>query len=222
MGIEIDHVFICCDVGGAEGDALVAAGLVEGSAHRHAGQGTANRRFFFRNAMLELLWVHDKREAHREPAWRTQLWERWDGRADEACPFGFCWRPGSDGAGEPPFPTWDYRPPYLPDEHRICVADDTTLREPMWFFIEFGRRPDSQPREAREPLDHGAGLRELTSVVLVAPDPDQWSDAGDAVRESGLITVVPGRDYCLELVFDGGKKGEQVDFRFDLPLILRW
>lgn len=220
--MELDHVFICCDAGGAEGDALVAAGLAEGSAHRHEGQGTANRRFFFRNAMLELLWVHNKREAHTDPAWRTQLWERWEGRRDEACPFGICWRPAGPGGTKPPFRTWDYRPPYLPEGDRIRIAEGNSLHEPMWMFAEHNRRPDSWPAEEREPLAHRIGLNELTELVLVAPDPDQWSDAGYAVWEAGLITIREGNQHCLELVFDGGRKGEQVDFRFDLPLILRW
>jgi hypothetical protein len=34
--------------------------LTEGTPNIHPGQGTANRRFFFRNAMLELLWVNDE------------------------------------------------------------------------------------------------------------------------------------------------------------------
>lgn len=222
MTLALDHVFICCDAGGSEGDALVDAGLQEGSAHRHEGQGTANRRFFFRNAMLELLWVHNKREAHGDPVRRTQLWERWEGRHGETCPFGLCWRPGGREPAEPPFRTWDYVPPYLPKRRRIRVAEDITLHEPVWFFLDFGCRPDALSSEEREPLEHPAGLKELTGVILVSPDPDRWSDAGHAVRESKLIKVSEGPRHCLELVFDRGRKGEQVDFRFDLPLIVRW
>lgn len=222
MAIELDHIFICCDAGGAEGDAFLEAGLTEGSAHRHEGQGTANRRFFFRNFMIELLWVHDRREAHCDPAWRTQLRERWDGRHGESCPFGVCLRPGASGRAKPPFETWDYMPPYLPDGRRIRVAEGNTLHEPMWFYFEYGIRPDRWPVEEREPLNHAAGLKELTDLILVAPDPDQWSDAGYAVRDSGLVSVREGNQHCLELVFDGGRRGEQVDFRFDLPLILKW
>jgi hypothetical protein len=45
----------------------VAFGLTEGMSNSHPEQGTANRRYFLRNAMLELLWVHDEREARSSP-----------------------------------------------------------------------------------------------------------------------------------------------------------
>jgi hypothetical protein len=61
--IEIDHVFVCTSINGLEADCLRDLGLREGSSNVHPGQGTANRRFFFTNAMLELLWVTDRAEA---------------------------------------------------------------------------------------------------------------------------------------------------------------
>src|ERR1700759_3284416 len=87
---EIDHVFICTSAGGSEADQLVAFGLTEGSRNHHPGQGTANRRFFFENAMLELLWVEDAEEARSEAVRRLALWERWSQRNLGASPFGIC------------------------------------------------------------------------------------------------------------------------------------
>lgn len=49
----IDHLFVCCAPGAPEADTLVGLGFHEGSGNTHPGQGTANRRFFFRNAYLE-------------------------------------------------------------------------------------------------------------------------------------------------------------------------
>jgi hypothetical protein len=41
--------------------------MAEGEPNTHPGQGTACRRFFFRNAFLELVWVRDPAEAQGEP-----------------------------------------------------------------------------------------------------------------------------------------------------------
>lgn len=38
-------------------------GLTEGTSNRHPGQGTANRRFFFKNFFIELLWLENLEEA---------------------------------------------------------------------------------------------------------------------------------------------------------------
>jgi len=90
--LSVDHVFICCSPGAPEARALLELGLVEGSGNRHPGQGTANRRFFFSNAYLELLWVSNEEEARSPEAQDTRLWQRWLERNQAACPFGILFR----------------------------------------------------------------------------------------------------------------------------------
>jgi Glyoxalase-like domain len=121
MSFEFDHLFIFTDVGASAADRLVALGLAEGTANVHPGQGTANRRFFFHNAMVELLWVHDSAEAQSERIRETHLWERWVQRNEDICPFGICLR--STDRGSIAFPYWDFRPPYLPDTFSIAVGN---------------------------------------------------------------------------------------------------
>ena len=57
--MELDHVFICVDQPDKARNELVQFGLREGLPNEHPGQGTANHRFFFRNAYLELLYATD-------------------------------------------------------------------------------------------------------------------------------------------------------------------
>src|SRR3954462_6368223 len=115
MSIELDHVFVCTAPGAPSAAELVRLGLREGPPNQHPGQGTASRRFAFANTMLELLWVCDAKECQSEVPRRTLLWERWSDREGQACPFGICLRPKEDQNAGPPFPAWEYRPPYLPD-----------------------------------------------------------------------------------------------------------
>src|SRR5437667_11016558 len=97
---EIDHLFICTCIGACEAERLLAFGLTEGTPNVHPGQGTANRRFFFRNAFLELLWVQDSSTAQSAAIRPTHLWEHWSGRRSSACPFGFIFRPAGPGTGK--------------------------------------------------------------------------------------------------------------------------
>jgi hypothetical protein len=107
MSFELDHLFIFCAEGAPEGDALVRLGLAEGAGNVHPGQGTANRRFFFRNAYLELLWVSDPAEARSPRSLPTRLYERWEKRGRLASPFGLVFRPAAGTPPEPPpFATW--------------------------------------------------------------------------------------------------------------------
>src|SRR5262245_501405 len=108
--VELNHLFVWTNSGGPEADRLAAFGLTEGEPNTHPGQGTACRRFFFRNAYLELVWDRDAAEAQAEVVRPTGLWPRWCGRSVTASPFGLCLRPARPGGEGLPFTAWEYRP----------------------------------------------------------------------------------------------------------------
>ena len=166
VSVVLDHVFVCCAVGAPEAEALTRAGLQESSPNTHPGQGTACRRFFFANAYLELLWVSDPAVAQSEVVRPTRLFERWS-RRGAACPFGIVVRPGEE-AVEPrlPFPTWAYRPPYLPPGLAIEVARDTPLDEPAIFYLSFQR---GHARTGQESPRHTVPVSELAGVTIARP-----------------------------------------------------
>ena len=97
MNIDVDHIFICVRSGAPEAEALKAMGLTEGLPNKHPGQGTANRRFFFHNVFIELLWLDDAAEAQSELTRPTMLYERLAASNDETSPFGICFRPAALG-----------------------------------------------------------------------------------------------------------------------------
>ncbi len=73
MSSELDHFFILTGAGASQAKLLVDIGLVEGTANNHLGQGTANRRFFFADSMLELLYLRDANEAMSGPGNRLRF-----------------------------------------------------------------------------------------------------------------------------------------------------
>jgi hypothetical protein len=219
---EMDHLFVWTSPGGPEADHLVAFGLTEGEPNTHPGQGTACRRFFFRNAFLELVWVRDPAEAQGEATRATGLWPRASGRASWASPFGLGLRPCRPGVGGVPFPGWDYRPAYLPAPLAIHVGQDVPASEPWWFYVSFGRRPDDPGWPRRQPLDHPAGFREVTGVRLAAPGLGSPSAVARAVAEAWAVTLAEAPEHGAEVTFDGGGQGRAADFRPALPLVFRW
>jgi hypothetical protein len=119
--------------------------------------------------------------------------------------------------------SWDYQPPYLPENLSIAVANNSAiLTEPMLFQIPFGRRPDDLPPEKSQPLDHPAGLREITRVEIMGPVSTSPSPELQTVIENHQIEFQNSTDYCVGLGFDSEKQGQQVDFRPELPLIVSW
>ena len=221
--VEVDHVFVSASVGAPESQRLIDLGLLEGSPNRHPGQGTANRRFFFANAMLELIWVEDAVEARSEaePARRLHLWERWAGRAGAACPFGVCLRPTAGESSVAPFPSWEYRPAYSPVG--LPVADNSTVdAEPLVFYIPMHRRIDTAAADQRQPHEHPLPLRELTSVRIFAPGAAAPSATMLATLRTGAFSFEHAARPLLELGFDGERRSGRVDLRPVLPLVLLW
>jgi hypothetical protein len=222
MRVELDHFFILTDVGAPdEADRLLRFGLTEGPPNRHPGQGTACRRFVFGNAFLELLWVTNPAEAQSSLVSRTALWERWSRRSRGASPFGICLRPAQQGAGETPFPAWEYRPPYLPDRLAIHMgANSEVVTEPLLFYITFGRRPGES--FGRPPND-AAGLRAVTGLRLSGPQREAASASLCALEDHcPWLGVVDGGEYLMEVSFDEEADNQAADLRPHLPLILRW
>lgn len=220
MAWELDHLLLLAQPGAPEGNRLVALGLTEGSPNVHPGQGTANRRFFFQNAMLELIYVTDEAEVRSPLVAPTQLWERSRWRQTAASPVEICIRSTDDDA--PPFTTVDYRPSYLPDDGSIPFARGTLLVEPGLFINPYGGRPDGYPPDRSQPLVHPLGVREITSVHVVSAGCEPPSDPLRAIQRLGIATFGQGDGHLLEVTFDGGTLGQSADLRPELPLLLRW
>ena len=217
--MQIDHLFIRARAGAPEAALLRSFGLVEGSGNRHPGQGTENRRFFFHNAFLELLWIADGDEVRSAQTSPTLLAERLaDG--SPACPFGVCWRSSSDDATAP-FPCWNYTPSYLPPGMQIGIGADVPVSEPMWFFLPEGVAPSAYPEARRQPLDHAAGVNTITSVALTLP-PQALSAAAKAGSTARQLTLLKGDAYLMEIRFDHGAQGRTHDCRPSLPLVLHY
>jgi len=210
--LEVDHAFVACAPGAPEVGALLELGLVEGSRNTHPGQGTANRRFFFENFMLEFVWVADEAEATSAQTRRTRLWERCSNRQSGHSPFGIIFRPVSENAS-PPFQTWPYRPRYMPPDLPIGIAVGTTLEEPELFYLPVLR---SQHRGS-EPTDHALPLRRVQGVAAGVPDLAGLSAASRSAERMGLVRYFESPAHVLEISFEGPPL--RLDLRPVLPLV---
>lgn len=220
--MEIDHIFICTDFKAPEGDCLVEFGLKEGSTNTHPGQGTANRRFYFHNFMLELLWIENMEEVQNQSTTPMKLFERCSPTKKTTSPFGIAFRPTTEIVETAPFEAWDYHPIYLPDFLKIQVANNTPLSEPMYFYLFFAKRQDQVPVGKREPMEHKALLKEVTSVTVHINEDSALSDAACFLNQHQNLSIIHGKEHLLELEFDHGESKQFKDFRPDLPMVFKW
>jgi len=212
MRATLDHVFICCSKDAPEAHALSELGLVEGSGNRHPGQGTANRRFFFSNGYLELLWVSDRDEACGPDTKDTRLWERWSLRKEGVCPFGIVFRTEDSRL---PFDTWSYTPQYLPKGSSTQFARQVPLTEPELAFLFSEAKVQRQ-----EPMDHELPIREMSKVIFRLPSIAALSKPATAAQHEGLLAFAEGPEYELELNFVSDQPFH-FNLRPTMPLVLR-
>jgi hypothetical protein len=217
--MQLDHIFIRTSVGAPQAELLRDIGLTEGSGNRHPGQGTENRRFFFGNAFIELLWVADTDEIENEQTRPTMLFERLSSAVTS--PFGICFRSSCD-VEQAPFPHWEYTPGYLPPGMKIDIGLDAPLSEPMWFFLAKAAAPDSYATERQQPLSHTLGVNQISAVTLTMPGAAQLSRSATAAHDTGQVRFIEGTGHLLDIVFDDNRQGGMQDLRPHLPLIVRY
>ena len=209
--LKIDHIFLFSQAGGRETDTLVAAGLAEGSGRSHPGLGTQNRRVFFENFYLEVLWVHDETEARASSA--PGIWERALFRETGASRLGLCLANTAETdalfrnaiAFEAA-----YNAPGAPIEIL------TTARMP-WIF----RLPHrGLRRHPEEPKVHQSGMRKLTKARFTLRTID-LPEVCATIAGSAPVEFETGADEKLTLEFDGGARNMCRTFE-DLALELRY
>ncbi len=195
MPIRFHHFFCFVPKGAPQMDELVRMGLNEGPPNRHPGQGTANRRIFFENGMIELIWAEDEVELQSPSISPTRLWERSRWRATGYSPFGIAVTSAASAAKmAPPFAGWDYRPGYLPAGISILNATQPA-HEPMIFCLS-GARPF-------ERVEHPGGARKIRKITVALTG----SPISEAVRAlAGLpeIELITGSTPSAVIELDNG------------------
>lgn len=214
MTLKLDHVFILVEPGAQAVARLLELGFQEGPRNTHPGQGTANRRIYFANGMLEFIWVQNASEARTGPGRNLHFVER--AEDPKASPFGMIFVPSRDNANsDMPFPGWHYQPDYFPPPKSFHVgANSQNLREPLCFYFPFHNPGVPRPQPTRN-------AQTISEILISTPSTDT---AGVLARVSQVdrLSVQSGKEHLMKITLDERALNRTEDFRPTLPLILHW
>ncbi len=215
--MHIDHIFIFSNQQGREADELVKFGFTEGSSRMHPGQGTTNRKFYFDNFFLEILWVISEEEIRSPITSMTKLWERSQFSHNGCAPFGLCLT--NTAETDKLFAESErYQPAYFPNGMTIDIITNQNSPYLPWTF----RLPYLGPQKvADEPRHHQNGIQSLTKVAFEIPDDHQNQTFLDAFNSTEMITFQWGEQLNLMLEFDHGMQKKEKTFK-DLSLKIRY
>lgn len=224
--VELDHVFIVVEPGGAAGiAALESAGLtVRSEPSKHEGQGTASVAAMFENGYLELIWLDSTVPVDSGHA-ATHAWfrraERW--RENGHSPFGIGLHrlPGDTAALPVPvrLEAADWLPPgsayeLLHQPSDTLAADffvvPAATAVPTWIARARARYPRT--------FTHPGGGRTI-SLLRVFGMPAQ-EPAAFAMLRPRRIESRRAPEPLLELHIDAGPGERRTDLRPVLPLVL--
>ncbi len=199
--MDIDHIFIFTDDNGKIADELVLFGLTEGSSRVHVGQGTTNRKFYFDNFFLEILWVHSEAEIKSDLMKPTGLWQRADTNSANFSPLGLC-IVNTDETESLFENAYKYQPAYFPIGLNIEILTNEKKPNLPWTF----RLPfKGQKKNETEPSEHKYGLKKLTNVEFGIKDYNEEDEFIEQFIGKEKIKFTLSETNSLTLTFDDHK-----------------
>jgi hypothetical protein len=206
--MHIDHIFVFADAPHAVADELRAFGLTEGSCRVHSGQGTANRKFYFGNFFLEIIWVQNETEIRSPAVLPTGLWQRARPAETGASPYGLCLAntPDTDRLFAAALA---YQPTYFPAGLVIDVLPHAHNPSLPWTFRLPFKGTQATPTE---PTDHRSGLSQLTAATFGLPHYDPADPLLQHTAHQPQLRFTAASAATLHLIFDHGRQGKTRDF----------
>ena len=215
--MEIDHIFIFSNNDGKEADKLVEFGFIEGSSRIHPGQGTINRKFYFENFFLEVLWVIVETEIQSELTSKTKLWERSQFDKNDFSPFGLC-LVNSELTDKLFEDSQIYQPNYFPKGMSIDIITNEKNPNLPWTF----RLPyRGEIKAHNEPTYHENGIRQLTHTEFEIKLSNDQKGFKTYFQNSENIDFKKGQRNHLTLEFDNKSQKKEIVFK-ELNLTIKY
>ncbi|MBL1419847.1 MAG: VOC family protein [Alphaproteobacteria bacterium] len=221
--MKIDHLLICVDAPEKKVKILTDFGLIEGEPNSHFGQGTSNRRFYFDNIYLELLYIDDLKAAQSALTKPTKIYQRFLPKTSKISPFAVCFYADDPKKNNKKFDinkfdNWAYKPKYLPSPLKIDILE-APISEPMYFFLDF---ISNASHKKHKEFKHKIGFKNVTNIKYLTPNHHLDSAIKTYISEHNLLEYIANDTHVFHLEFDKGMQGKTHDFQPDLPLIFSW
>ena len=210
---KINHIFIFCDNHDEVAQEFIDFGFVEGSNRVHENQGTRNRKFYFDNFFLEIIWVHDVDEVTNHTTEPSRLYERSKYSENGYSPFGLClnYAVGDNGLFANAIV---YEPTYLPKDMFIKVLTNEKYPSLPWTFRWHSGQTVKQIDEEE------ITTKTLTKVCFGIDKKDKESDYVRYLQSDDIVFEV-SEDTSLRLEFNHASENRCYEF-LSVPLSIQY
>ncbi len=211
--IEIHHLFIFTNNIDNLTKELLDFGFKEGSNRIHKGQGTSNRKIYFENFFIELLYISNEEEIKNEICIKSGLNRRAYYERNQASPFGICLY-DKNKFNKLFENAYKYKPEYLPNNMSIDVLSFEDKPTLPWTFRWEGL---SKANNQNEPLIHDNNIKELSNITFGVKDKD--AQVEELLKDSANFEI---SDFpYVDLCFDENRQKKTYKCKF-ANLIIRY
>jgi len=198
--MNIDHIYIFSNKGTEIND-LIEFGLTEGSGRIHQGIGTANRRIFFENFYLEILWIENEKEAKNIE--KISIWERGNYKQSNYSRFGLCLENTCDTDNI--FQnSIKWQPDFLPIGEQVEIITNEKM---PWIF----KFPKNRKKKIDEPKEHKVGIKQLTKAIFNLKN-IEFEKKLKVIQTNSIIEFNQTSEDLLILEFDNCQRGKSKHF----------
>lgn len=231
--LQLDHVLIWVEKDAPEIEIFKEYGFTSIISGKHPGQGTSGKYIFFLNFYIELLYISDNIEAlNNLDNFGCNYIERSEWRVNESSPFGLGLRMLSFNKDRIPFDYFEYKSSWMSKDGLLMARDNINLNDPLVFllhpYMEFPNYDsieelfrDDKPESFKNNHIHDNGIKTLTSYKIHVKTKTGLSNTCYELERNG-IKIVKGNEDILELTFDNNKNKKEIDFRPNLPVLIRY
>lgn len=209
-----NHIFIFCDNHNDVVNELVEFGFIEGSSRIHPNQGTKNRKFYFNDFYIEILWVYNIDEIRNKITYPTKLYERSKYKINDNSQFGLCVN-YSKKDDELFKNKLDYKPTYLPKNMLIEVLTNTGSETLPWTFRWKNNISSSK---IEEPINFP---NQTLSKTIFGINQNYVNNNYLDLFKSNAINFENSKEIFLKLIFNN-KKETRTKIFDTLPLIIEF
>jgi len=222
--LGIDHIFIWCDDHIKMEEIFNKKGFVTHSGVEHKGQGTIGSYIFFSNLYIELISVSNEEEFkinnNKYNLKSFSLKPNW--KNNNSSPFGIGLNLIDSTNLYLGFNTFKYRQDWMKDSTYILMASSiyTHDKEPGVFIVPEYMKYN--PIKMGDLLNHTNKIKTVTSITILSKNKNNWSKTVKTLNKFDKLKIKSGDLELMTIIFDNNVAKETIDFRPELPLIIKY
>lgn len=225
--LEIDRLFLCVEKKLEVISILQEFGLYcPNTIVQSDFQGTLSKIFFFENIYLEIIWLENG-QSQSQLSTDINFSGRADWKRNKLSPFGIGLSRKQQNNQKLNLDSNLIDDLVIYDDIYYSEQNQKNALEPFIFILpdrlKYSNIFNPSVTEYNKYTDHPLGVKQITDIkIILQKGKRRDSRIITSLKNNNLLDISRGFEPLLELTFDRGVKGQVLDARPTIPILLRY